>query len=510
MILELNRLINKHPNNIAFFSDEELKEMFQNYLYLTETVKNAICAEVLTRYWLFKTNYNMEYLCDIIPLEKQEIFWDLTKKNRENSQKKLDENIEFPFNSELNKKLISSLNTFLTCDGIILVVKNKIAYPVPFSLRNNGNLDKMIVNDIKNHKIKNWTKSLENLQQYGVNSWNININVEDYEDSLIGHSLDLPVLMAIEKKEGRLEYPPLDILATGSFALGGAITNVEQIKEKRVLADKLQSKIFFIPEQDEMKVSESTISIPKNMTIKESMGMINDKLNSTGLSKLSWREAVEKLKNLENSVHFGVIALEQSAIPKVERYEKIFEEKNKIEFLLQSKSLKATIYCHLGRTDDSFKLSEECQSLAQRYKKDDIYINCAIKQIVNLTDLGDFEQALNQANFIKNRINSEFLYNDELSMKFYGTIGQALLYKNLSDTIPQKVLEYFKKAAQFAKNSLELGDICQDLNYIHLYHTVTNFNSIEDIRAYEKAEKEIRKLSPDQQKRNLAYLYRAS
>ncbi len=471
---ELNRELNKHSINIIFVSDADLRYLFQSYYNLTTNIKIAITAELLTRFWLFNSNYNVEYIYDLISEEMINDFWNLTKQYREKSQETLPQNLELPFNKEINKKVYSSINRYLTCDGIIPVIKNKIAYALPFNLLNDGNLDNMIVEDIKNHKVQNWTNYINELRSYGINSWKIQIQVEiDEDNSFDGNSLELPVLMGIERKEGRLNYSPLDVLATGSLALGGTITNVEGITEKLDLAKKLKSKICFIPEQENMRI-DSVVQISKGTNIKKSIQFIKNNLVDKGLDNLTWREAKSKIKELENDVHYGVVSLKQTALAKVEFYEKLFHDNQRKEELLNAKALKAAIYCHLGKTKEAQNLNNECLNLAQKYNCHKVYAEIAIRQIVNLTDLGDFENSIRQSEYLENMINSaNIIQSDksELLMRLHGTFGQAIIYNNLSKNCcdsRNNALEHLNKAAEFAKNSDVISNICQNLNYIHL------------------------------------------
>ncbi len=512
-IKELNKLINKHSSNIITVSDNDLEFLLGNYYDLTDSVQALVLAEILTRYWLYSGNYNLNFH-NIISQKQIKDFFEITQSYRKHSQEKLAKNIELPFSNLTNKKLISSLDKYLTCDGIIPVVFDGLAYAIPFKLVKNGNLDKLIVSDIKNHKIENWSNYINELKSFGITNWKIQLFIEENDDiPFEGHSLELPVLMAIEKKESKFEYPPLEVLATGSFAFAGKLSNVEGIEAKLELSKKINPQLFFIPEQD--KKIEDTIAISTNFSDIETIDFIKNKLIENGLSKLTWREAKTKLAQLDNDVHFGIISLEKSAIPQIERYERIFEEENKIEQLLISKALKAAVYCHLGKTDEAFKLNNECLTLANKSGEYKIYINCATRQIVNLTDLGNFKEAFKQAEFIEKIITENKIKDPDILMKFNGTFGQALLYNNLSNTIPQKTLGYFQKAANLADNqagnlakNLKQSNICQDLNYIHLYHTISNFNSEQEINAYKTAKSAIFKLLPEQQKRNFGYLYR--
>lgn len=515
--------INKKPLNTLLFIDHHLIFLFENFDFLTLSVQNAVLAETLFRYWLYKTRCGEALLGQLkkyVNPKDIDVFWEETKPVRFNCQMGLSQEDKkiLPFQKELREQVNKRLDSFITCDGIIPVVvdHSEAAIPIPFKLKhhNFNSTEHLLVSDIKKHKVINWTEALKDLSDFGISGWEISLNIDNHDNdlNLTGYSLELPVLMAIERKEGRASFPPLDVLLTGSFSSGGKITTVSGIKNKTKLASLLNVKVFFTPPQTEKVDFYPCYPIPANFSLPEVKEHIKEELIKQGLDNLTWREAEKRLHDLEHEVHYGTLSLTNSALPRLDKYETVFKEESKIEELLKAKALRAVIYCHTGRTKEAQVLNQECLKKAHEAGKIKEYGRFLIQQLVNFTDLGEFDKLvkmgpgilpmLQQANLSEKK-------KTDLFMRYYGTMGQVYAYASLINKNSEKkktALEFFYTAVDYAEKHAEENELSHDLNYVHLWHALFDFNSNAEQKAYDKALTQAKR-SPEKS-RYLGYLYR--
>ena len=114
---ELIEIINEKSHNTLLLSDHELIFLFQNFAFLTNTVKNAIISESLCRYWLYQKKCDNTLLAELkkyISPKDIDIFWNETGNVRKKIQlglREIDQN-NLPFDQELNEQVINRLEPY--------------------------------------------------------------------------------------------------------------------------------------------------------------------------------------------------------------------------------------------------------------------------------------------------------------------------------------------------------------------------------------------------------------
>ena len=507
-------VIDRYPVNTILFSDDDLLSVLDVYRDILPSTRDVALAEALCRCWLYK---------DKLPSSISDVLNDIVPEAGGRFPQKPPEDFieteEMPGISHgALKELKGKIQAIREADGVVPVVvsDSDVAIPLPFKLsRKNVNHDRISICDINGKPIDEWVEAAEKVGKDWVYEWRMDVCIdmnggEGEERFLGGDSFVLPLLMAITfriKGVGAL-FPKA--MFTGSIVNGG-VRPVDGGLKKVELAERLACDAFFIPEGSESRGSGCVYPVPVG-SARASVGFIEDRLTCLGLYSISWRDAVRQMGKLKEELFSGNISIKDHALPKMELFESVFRENNRYLELIEALSLKAALLCHVGQAHDAFHLNEEVQLLAEKHKHIKASIELRIRQIVNFTDLGYFENAESvEAVLLKMITCSELDERDknDLYMRFYGSYGQLFAYSALRTPgakLKKKSLEYFKEALRCAEKHCDERECIHDLNYIHLWYALFDFGSSEEIEAFDRARAAAEK--SDAALRNLGYLYR--
>ena len=135
-----------------------------------------------------------------------------------------------------------------------------------------------------------------------------------------------------------------------------------------------------------------------------------------------------------------------------------------------------------------------------------------IEGLIDLQDVEDFDSIRLLAGTLKTEL--ERLNDDDLLMRYFGTMGQAHCYgflSGISGFEQDTAKKYFTQALRHAQNLESEQDIAQDLNYNYLWYVLFDPASAEAALAYARAYDHIeRNLQPypQSQKKNRYFLQR--
>jgi hypothetical protein len=174
--------------------------------------------------------------------------------------------------------------------------------------------------------------------------------------------------------------------------------------------------------------------------------------------------------------------------------------------------LESVIYCHNGKTAEALKYNAEAKRLAKELKREKQLLRLSIEELVDLQDMDDFQSVETIAKTLQGQI--EHCDDNDLLMRYYGTMGQAHCYGYLAGCPgfeQNTAKEFFQKALQYAYKTESELDIAQDLNYNYLWYVLFDPASKDADSAYQEAYNHIKhnlQNFPESQKKNKNFLRR--
>jgi len=519
---DITDILLRVPENSIFLTSEDFSILSKYKDYLSGVVRDELLAELYCRCFLYGNNIESHVKELLISISSEEEFNDIRSKllkvSKRNSNSELFYEVieDFSCSDSLKNSIKNHIIPFFKCDGIIPVVYGETAIPLPFTLQPLPTHDrhKLIIEDSAGNPIPEWQNHLSKLEGFNITGWKIIITVRFSADMPVptGDSLRLPVLIAIRRKEGKLNFPPLSVIFTGTFDVHGNLAEVTGIIKKASLAEKMNNALFFYPSCSEKTSMDCAVELDKYLPINSVEKKIKDGLVEKGLDRMNWREAKQKLNQLNYDVQYRVISLADYVLPLLDNLESVFRIENKDECLLTLLSLRGAVFCHIGRTEESLSLNRQCLDLAKKTNQFYEYGKILAHQIVNYTDFGMFDDAVRRAEelyaFIENSI-LPLTQKEDLQMRYYGSLGQVYLFRLLSEgnsEYSRESLKCFNTALIHAENNESVKEYVQDLNYIHLWYAVNAFGTPEEEAAYDNAYNAA--LTSGAKERNLGYLFR--
>ena len=525
-VRNLKRLVStlrRYPENLVILSDHELCRLIADRDRLNLGINSIaeVVGEMLYRLWLYQVNTSIALKAELVDFLGKDT---LTSFEREYSIFR-----KAPLagcsgisplwqNSSEQHRLIGSaaltkIRTCLNADGMVMVIKANRPVPIMFTLKPAAATSTLSVFDSKNKEVGVWSSSINDLQQYDIQGWSVKLHITATDDiSFTGQSLDLPILMAILKKQGRLPlFSHLQVCATGAID-HGRLETVGYVDIKRRLATQLNADLFIYPNSG--PVPESDGVLPCGIPIEDVHNPVNYMILDKGLGELSADAAANELEKLNNDVHFGVIAMEEKALNRLDMIEKELNRHRLNSELIKAQILRAAVYCHLGRTEEASKLNEDVYKQARESELYYQFAEAMIRQIVNQTDLGQFNDAKRTISKLQERLEKSDKFTQEeqtdLLMRFHGTVGQLYMYQALSDsdtTLEEEAFQHIDTAVKYAGTVDNQAEILIDLNYKHMWYIL--FDPANAQTAYIAAENAIMN-APDADKRstNINYLQR--
>lgn len=508
------------PENLIFLSRDRLIAVVSDATgRYSEDCRLECLAELIVR-WFLKPSAEIENCLDFIFSAKE---WHSLKKFKEQ------EIFAIPTAAGLPQKLWSSADPFLArcevatrkrltdlleTDGFIPVYSGDDAFFLPFRLVDNDRLP--LIGDSAGVQIDNWMEPY--LALFGENPKYrciVRCRQNPYLPPFIGRSLMLPLYLACQRKSGNLPaYNRLRLLSTGAVEIGH-LKAVETEEKHRALNQCFANAYLFFPESAKIH-SEKRNSVPLNIALdlEDILEEVRRQIEAKGLVIPTFRDAKKRLEKLEYETrhtnqnrwevmiarlqtNMDAIALSQDRAP---------------ESYLLCLMLKSAMYCHMGDTAKALIFNKEAKIMARSLNMEKHLRRIEIEELVDLQDVEDFDSIRLLATTLKDEL--ERLNDDDLLMRFYGTMGQAHCYGHLAGVTEfdkDEAQRCFRQAIRHAQNLESEQDIAQDLNYNYLWYVLFDPASTDAEHAYIQAHDHIeRNLQsyPHSQKKNRYFLQR--
>lgn len=506
------------PENLIFLSGDKLIAIVSDATERhSEECRRECLAELICR-WYLKPSAEIEVCLDSVFPSKE---WHSLKKLKEQ------EIFAVPTAAGLPQKLWSSAEPFLArcevatrkrltelleTDGFIPVYSGDDAFFLPFRLVENDRLP--LIGDSAGVRIENWMEPYlalfgENLKYRCL----VRCRQAPYLPPFTGRSLMLPLYLAYQRKSDNLPaYNRLRLLSTGAVEMGH-LKAVETKEKQQALNLCFSNAFLFFPESSKIH-SEEWNSIPLNIAfdLDAILEEVRRQIEAKGLVIPTFRDAKARLEQLENETRHTnqnrweiMLARLQTNMDAIQ-----LSQDRAPESYLLCIMLKSAMYCHMGNTAEALKFNREAKEMAKSLHLEKQLRRLEIEELVDLQDVEDFDSIRSLSGILKDEL--ECLEDDDLLMRYYGTMGLAHCYGFLSgnpgfDRDAAKAC--FMQALRHAQKLESEPDIAQDLNNCYLWYVLFDPASTDAALAYTRANDHIERnlqSDPRKQKKNRYFL----
>ena len=479
---------NREKYNLLFYSDEELKKIAVDSL---EEIRILCIAELFRRWFITEKNSTAEIIDFFLP---------------DGERRELQRRLKSPYGllptrEKLTDSLWGAENAFsIKCqagvrreliklchetDGFIPVYADKKAFFIPFHFEEGPRE----VRNLFAEKIESWSDFFRNSLGDEF-EYTCVIHSASESEELTGSSLLLPLLLAGWRKQGRIVYNHLCLLATGSIEKG-VLKAVETSAKAQALQECFPQAGFFFPESTKYCAAASLeIPLAAGMTTEQLLEKLPALIELHGLQTPNLRDAIRRLPQLlkerdETSDRW------EELLKRVRFHKQTFSSfSNPREYML-GLMLESSINCHMGRTEEALKFNRKAQNFAKgKQELEKLLRRMEIEELVELQDQEMFDQLFSLAGELRNNI--EALEDSDLLMRYYGTMGQAWAYGTLagiSCCTAARARECFEKALENARILGNPGEIAHDLNYLFLWYALFEPESEEAAEMYCETER---------------------
>ena len=499
--IDLKNSLRNEPESVALFNDSQLFYMYDGGLPRGLDIEARFFAEVFIRTILYKEPDCCLFinLKNLILHKFPHIKDILSPKGNSITETASIRNSEYTHLSDLENLIITIVKVraqiFLNADGIIPVVNQDEAFPLPFKL-NRLESAKGGIRDTSGEIIGKWTKDFLDMDAF-FELKDTRVTVQciagNFRDLFEGASFGLPVLLAFSRWRGKMgDFSPLEVLATGVICRGH-LKAVYDIDAKLRLATKMGVKLFIAPN---IVKNSNCLSLEAGVTASECINVINNVFEIRKHSRLTPEIALIHIRNLKEEIHSGNVHFEECE-DRLKLYENIFhcnissDKYYSPEGIVLVNLVKGAMSNHCGNPSEGKRYNRKAARLARRHNKNLLYIRASSSAIVSLTDLCEFDEAEIEAeNLLRNILrhppeNHEDRIRGERNA--FGAIGaQVYLQKALIDPAS----EYKAKSKAFIEKSYELSkmlykeesdrkDICRNAIQTFLWSTLLEPDNTE-------------------------------
>lgn len=521
-LAQLEQTIRNAPENLLFFSTDDLVTVAENRSgRYSENAGIECVAELVTR-WYLKPSAEIETCFDHV-FPKQE--WHSLKKLKERGilvpptveslpEKLWDGESPESFSFRCEVAVRRHLADLFRTDGFIPVYFGSDAYFLPFFLEENEQLP--LIGDAAGNPIENWLKIYQTL--FGKNPeyrCTVLCRQTNRLPALAGSSLMLPLFLAVQRKTGKLpQYNCLRLLSTGAME-HGRLKAVATEEKKKALTQCFADACLFFPESSRVHLEDAG-AIALNISLNHSglLEEIQRQIEAKGLVVPTLREAINRLSQIDYETRHANQPRWEMMLDRLNTNMEAIEKSSKRvpEAFLLCLMLQSAIFCHKGNTSRAWEFNRRARQWAERFHFEKRIRQLEIEELVVLQDVEDFDSVRELSVVLKEKI--ECLKDDDLLMRYYGTMGQAHCYGFLAGVPgfePDQAKSCFAKALQHAQKLNSEQEIAQDLNYRYLWHVLFSPSSNEAARAYDEAYDHIERNlqdDPPSQKKNRYFLQR--
>jgi hypothetical protein len=310
----LQRIVSK-PESVCLTSDEDLHRLADGPP-LPPLAQERVFGEVLFRRWLYEggdcpsgvltaverasVRLKAFVIDELLPGKRLKDEEALVAGRRTEAEK--------PCGAE--RWLCGRILTFRRAEGLVAVVQNGEAYPVPFRVEAPAR-DEPCFRDAGGSPVLEWEREAEAVWQvterYSV-MIDLNLEAAAGAGALKGGSFALPLLLAARYDNQRF-FDPLSVLVTGALR-NGCVVPVESVEAKLDLARRMGVGLFAAPcfELSSADSGMQIVGIPPGTRWQEAMEQLNGALQKAGLCSLSVPLARRGIAMLTRGTATGRIA----------------------------------------------------------------------------------------------------------------------------------------------------------------------------------------------------------
>ena len=331
---------------------------------------------------------------------------------------------------------------------------------------------------------------------------------------LTGASLMLPLQMAWWRHAG--ELPPYDVfrvLATGSFD-GQLLLAAVAVSEKATKIQRWEHGLFLYPESPREVVRDShAVRLVCGQSREQLLPLL--RRQTERFAKLDRDYALRRLADFDAEVRQGDVTQWGHVAERLKPALEAMDRHRNPEAWLIYAMLLSQAYCHGGDTSSAQLWNQRAQRHAKEHG--DVYekqlLRLRIDELVQWQDEERFADVMAQQEELLPEL--EAFGDVDLLMRFHGTMGQAHAYGTLQrcpGCSQEQALRHFRQALECAYQLDSPADILQDTNYLHLYYTLFQPGSDEELEALGDALNRIEHKAADDGElrgRNLPFVRRA-
>ena len=388
--------------------------------------------------------------------------------------------------------------------------------PFHFSKKKDPKGSSPAIYDLNGQIVQNWLENYRKvISMIADSDCIIHCRQELLPFPLSGPSFMLPLYLAAKRKFSP-EFPQYDrfrLLATGEIS-GNRLIPVKTAEKASAVQKAFPDAIFLYPENIEFSTHPSLIRLSCSAELPEVMEQICRIIEARSLILPDYRYAMKRLNKIEEETRHDNHNRWDFMLSRLETNAAAINEYRDPELYLLCLMLRSSIFCHMGDTGNALEWNHKAKDFAAKHHFEKQLLRLEVEELIDFQDLEDFDsiQYLLRQQDVAGNI--ELCGDDDLRMRFYGSMGQVHAYGYLSgieDFSKEKSLELFQKAVQCACRLDSDEDIAQDLNYIHLWHALFDPGSPSENNAWRNASNHIRcqlRNKPERQKKNKYFLYR--
>lgn len=507
--------VSQEPENLLFFTTSDLIAAAENTdNRFSKEVRIACIAELSCRWYLKPSDPIVDVFDKVLGKEwyglRQIQSWEiLAPLTSADLPKKLwSGSSEFSVCCEIAVR--NRLNKLLDTDGFIPVYIGQNAFFLPFSFIEKT--DSCIV-DAAGKPLAEWEEAYCTL--FGKKP-QFSCKVGCCQNRVIrltGQSFMLPLYLAYQRTTGVLTaYNRLRLLSTGQI-VHGHLQSVEVPEKLHGFHQYFSDATFFFPESSTFPCQDSS-AVPLNtsLTLNAVLKEIQKQMDARGLVVPTFQEAIGRLKELETEIRQDNHNRWEMMLARLDNNIKAIPETRDQKSHLLYLMLKSAVYCHMGDTWNALECNAKAKQLARELGAEQYLRRLEIEELVEFQDIEDFESLLNLANVLNEDLLK--LKDDDLLMRYHGTMGQAHSYGSLagiSGFDRNAAKTHFQQALLHAERLNSEQDIAQDLNYLYSWHVLFCPGTQEEAIAYQNARAHVdRNLRdfPECRKKNRYYLER--
>ncbi|MBO5724035.1 MAG: hypothetical protein J6S58_04330 [Lentisphaeria bacterium] len=292
------------------------------------------------------------------------------------------------------------------------------------------------------------------------------------------------------------DYDRFRLLSTGAIDKDH-LTEVDTDEKEQAAANMFSDACILYPESGSTSHGRSgNIPLPITLPLEQINEIIRKEIEAKSLDFPDFTYAMKRLKRLEAETRHENYSRWGFLLARLENNMRSINRYQSPEGYLLCQMLRSAIYCHMGQTDQALAWNQKAKDFARANGFEKHLCRLGIEELVEFQDLEDFYTVKVLSSQIASEV--EKLKDDDLKMRYSGTMGQACAYgflagiKGFTESGKEESLRYFQTAAECAFRLGAMDDAAQDLNYIHLWHALFEPGTPEENLAAKEAADHIR------------------